>query len=77
MASNYNARGRAPEVLVDGDKFEVIRKRESYEDLIAFGKITEPVILSEAQWVKDLLEISFDEFRVNLALNEQIMRENR
>ncbi len=38
MASNYNARGRAAEVLVDGDKFEVIRKRESYEDLIALEK---------------------------------------
>jgi diaminopimelate decarboxylase len=35
MSSNYNARGRAAEVLVDGDKFSVIRKRESYEDLIA------------------------------------------
>ena len=33
MASNYNARGRAPEVLVDGKNFTVIRKRESYEDL--------------------------------------------
>ena len=38
MASNYNARGRAPEVLVDGDKFEIIRKRESYEDLIELEK---------------------------------------
>jgi diaminopimelate decarboxylase len=38
MSSNYNARGRAAEVLVDGDKFEVIRKRESYEDLIALEK---------------------------------------
>jgi diaminopimelate decarboxylase len=38
MASNYNARGRAPEILVDGDKFEIIRKRESYEDLIALEK---------------------------------------
>ena len=38
MASNYNARGRAAEVLVDGDKFEVIRKRESYDDLIALEK---------------------------------------
>jgi diaminopimelate decarboxylase len=35
MASNYNARPRAPEVLVDGDKFSVIRTRETYEDLIA------------------------------------------
>ena len=38
MASNYNARGRAVEVLVDGDKFSVIRKRESYEDLIDLEK---------------------------------------
>ena len=38
MASNYNARGRAAEVLVDGDKFEIIRKRESYDDLIALEK---------------------------------------
>lgn len=38
MASNYNARGRAAEVLADGAKFSVIRKRESYEDLIALEK---------------------------------------
>jgi diaminopimelate decarboxylase len=35
MSSNYNARPRAPEVLVDGDRFQVIRRRETYEDLIA------------------------------------------
>jgi len=34
MASNYNSRPRAPEILVDGDKFAVITKRESYEDLV-------------------------------------------
>jgi len=38
MSSNYNARPRAAEVLVDGKKFSVIRKRESYEDLIALEK---------------------------------------
>jgi diaminopimelate decarboxylase len=38
MASNYNARSRAAEVLVDGSKFSIIRKRESYEDLIALEK---------------------------------------
>ena len=38
MSSNYNARGRAAEVLVDGDRFTVIRRRESYEDLIAAEK---------------------------------------
>jgi len=35
MASNYNARTRAAEVLVQGDRFQVVRRRESYEDLIA------------------------------------------
>ncbi len=38
MSSNYNARRRAAEVLVDGDKFSVIRKRETYEDLTALEK---------------------------------------
>ncbi|MCX6129147.1 MAG: diaminopimelate decarboxylase [Proteobacteria bacterium] len=33
MASNYNSRPRAPEVLVDGRAFRVIRQRESLEDL--------------------------------------------
>jgi diaminopimelate decarboxylase len=33
-ASNYNSRPRAPEILVEGGKYRVIRKRESYEDLI-------------------------------------------
>jgi diaminopimelate decarboxylase len=34
MASNYNARPRAAEVLVKGHQFAVIRARETYEDLI-------------------------------------------
>jgi len=33
-ASNYNARPRPPEILVEGDRFRVIRKRETYEDLV-------------------------------------------
>lgn len=33
-ASNYNARPRPPEILVEGDHYRVIRKRESMEDLI-------------------------------------------
>lgn len=36
MTSNYNARRRPPEVLAEGDAFRVIRRRETYEDLIAF-----------------------------------------
>jgi diaminopimelate decarboxylase len=34
MASNYNSRPRAPEVLVAGDRFYTIREREDYDDLI-------------------------------------------
>ena len=34
MTSHYNARPRPPEVLVEADTFRVVRKRESYEDLI-------------------------------------------
>ncbi len=39
MASNYNARPRAPELLVDQDDFYIIRERESFEDLIRGEKI--------------------------------------
>jgi diaminopimelate decarboxylase len=35
MASNYNARPRAAEVLVDGSRYTIVRRRESYEDLVA------------------------------------------
>ncbi|VUD59003.1 Diaminopimelate decarboxylase [Thalassocella blandensis] len=34
MSSNYNSRGRAPEILVDGDKSHLIRERETFADLI-------------------------------------------
>jgi len=34
MSSQYNSRPRAAEVLVDGDSFKVIRRREIYQDLI-------------------------------------------
>jgi diaminopimelate decarboxylase len=34
QSSNYNARPRAAEVLVEGNSWRVIRKRETYEDLI-------------------------------------------
>lgn len=41
MSSNYNARTRAAEVLVDGDSFHVVRKRESREDLVRGESIPE------------------------------------
>ena len=38
MSSQYNSRPRAAEVLVDGESFAVIRRRENYEDLFAAEK---------------------------------------
>jgi diaminopimelate decarboxylase len=34
MASNYNSHPKPPEILVDGDKYYVIRARENFDDLI-------------------------------------------
>lgn len=34
MASNYNSRGRAAEVMVDGAAAHLVRERESFEDLV-------------------------------------------
>ena len=34
MSSNYNARPRAAEVLVQGDEARVVRRRETWEDLV-------------------------------------------
>jgi len=34
MASNYNSQPRPAEVLVDHDSWQIIRKRETYEDLV-------------------------------------------
>jgi diaminopimelate decarboxylase len=35
MASRYNSSPLPAEVLVDGSTFEVVRRRESYADLVA------------------------------------------
>ena len=34
MSSNYNARPRAAEVMVDGERFAIVTARERYEDLV-------------------------------------------
>jgi diaminopimelate decarboxylase len=34
MSSNYNSRRRAAEVLVDGQTYQIVRKRETYSELI-------------------------------------------
>ena len=35
MSSNYNTRGRPPELLVDGDQVHLARRRETLEDQLA------------------------------------------
>jgi len=39
MASNYNTRGRAVELIVDGDKVHVVRQRENPADLFALESV--------------------------------------
>ena len=34
MSSNYNTRGRAAEVVVDGDQMHLVRARETFDDMI-------------------------------------------
>jgi diaminopimelate decarboxylase len=34
LSSNYNSRPRPPEILVEGDRWRIVRSRETYEDLI-------------------------------------------
>jgi len=34
MASNYNARRRPPEILVDGNNFRIVRSRETFEHIL-------------------------------------------
>lgn len=38
MASNYNARARAPEILVKGNQYQLIREREKIDDLFSLEK---------------------------------------
>ena len=42
LSSNYNSRPRVPEVLVRGKRFKVIRKRESFADMIS-GEVRTPL----------------------------------
>ena len=39
MSSQYNSRPRAAEVLVEGDQWRIIRRRETYDDLFAAEQI--------------------------------------
>ncbi len=42
MSSNYNSRGRAAEVMVDGARAQLVRARESFEDLVRGEALLEP-----------------------------------
>ncbi len=44
MSSNYNSRPRAAEVLVKGDRYALIRKRETYKDLIRNEILPEEIL---------------------------------
>jgi diaminopimelate decarboxylase len=35
MSSNYNTRPRVPEVLVKGGEFRIVRKRETYDEMLS------------------------------------------
>ena len=39
MSSQYNSRPRAAEVLVDGSTSRIIRRRETYDDLVAAERV--------------------------------------
>ena len=41
MASNYNSRPRACEVLIDGNESSLIRKRETFDDLLKLERIND------------------------------------
>ena len=39
MASNYNSRTLAPEVLIEGQETRLIRRRQSIEDLLSLEEL--------------------------------------
>jgi diaminopimelate decarboxylase len=41
MSSNYNSRGRAPEIMVDGENVHLVRQRETQADIVR-GEICLP-----------------------------------
>jgi diaminopimelate decarboxylase len=43
MSSNYNERRRPPEVLVDGSRYAIVRRRETYDDLLRLDEPDAPM----------------------------------
>ncbi len=42
MGSNYNDRPRPPEILVEDDRYAVVRERESHADMMRMERHTAP-----------------------------------
>ena len=75
MSSNYNSRARAAEVLVKGDRFHIIRKRESWEDLIRGESVPEFVKGAARYESTGQQRIHF--FKMTGAGNDFILIDNR
>jgi diaminopimelate decarboxylase len=41
LSSSYNARPLVPEVLVDGDRFEIVRRRPKFEEMVGLEQVPE------------------------------------
>lgn len=41
LSSSYNARPLVPEILVDGDRYEIVRRRPSFEEMVGLEKVPE------------------------------------
>jgi diaminopimelate decarboxylase len=49
MSSQYNSRPPVPEVLVDGDRFAVIRDRPGYDEMLSHYRIPDWLKSGEAR----------------------------
>jgi diaminopimelate decarboxylase len=54
MASNYNSRGRAAELLVDGSRVHLIRQRETVHDQMHQERLVTPEAARPAQQAKEV-----------------------
>ncbi len=49
MSSNYNSRPRVAEVMVKGEQYDIIRSRETYEDLVKGERIPDFLVQMKSQ----------------------------
>jgi diaminopimelate decarboxylase len=62
MSSNYNSRPRAAEVMVSGDRCEVVRERETIRDVVG-GERTASFLEGPAEKKRPLAGTSARRFR--------------